>query len=82
MRLLFATYGVMIWCGVGRSMITPTIRAISAPNFFGKMIMDGPARCTRLQTRRRLVPEGEDDQVPRGCNDNEAGPSRTSSDIV
>jgi hypothetical protein len=39
MRLIFATYGVMIWCGVGGSMITPTIRAISAPNFFGKITM-------------------------------------------
>jgi hypothetical protein len=39
MRLLFATDGVMIWCGVGGSMITPTIRAILAPSFFGKMTM-------------------------------------------
>jgi hypothetical protein len=44
--------------------------------------VDGPARRTQLQTRRRLAPEGEDDQVPRGCNNNEAGPSGTSSDIV
>jgi hypothetical protein len=44
--------------------------------------VDGPARRTRLQTRRHLVLKGEDDQVPRGCNDNEAGPSGNSSDIV
>jgi hypothetical protein len=39
MRLIFATYGVMIWCGVGGSMITPTIKAISAASFFGNMTM-------------------------------------------
>jgi hypothetical protein len=39
MCLIFATYGVMIWCGVGGSMITPTIKVISAPSFFGKMTM-------------------------------------------
>jgi hypothetical protein len=44
--------------------------------------VDGPARRTRLQTRRRLVPEGESDQMRRGRNDNEAGLSGTSSDIV
>jgi hypothetical protein len=44
--------------------------------------VDGPAHRTQLQTRRRLVPEGEDDKVPQGRNDNKAGPSGTSSDIV
>jgi hypothetical protein len=44
--------------------------------------VDGPARRTRLQTRQRLIPEGKDDQVPRGRNDNKVGPSGTSSDIV
>ena len=39
MRLLFATYGMMIWYRVGGSMITLTIRAILVPNFFGKMTM-------------------------------------------
>jgi hypothetical protein len=39
MRLIFATYGVMIWCGIGGSIITPTIKAISAPSFFEKMTM-------------------------------------------
>jgi hypothetical protein len=47
--------------------------------------VDGPARRTWLQCRKRLVPEDDDDdlfQVAQGRNDNEAGPSGTSNDIV
>jgi hypothetical protein len=44
--------------------------------------VDGHARRTQLQCRRCLVPDDANDQVPRGRNDNEAGPSGTSSDIV
>jgi hypothetical protein len=44
--------------------------------------VDGLARRTRLQCRQCLVPEDNNDQVPRGCNDNEASPSGTSSDIM
>ena len=47
MRLFFATYGVMIWCRVGSSIITPTIRAISASSFFGKMTMKKLSRFAR-----------------------------------
>jgi hypothetical protein len=46
---------------------------------------DGPARRTRLQSRRRLVlGEGENDllKMPVGHNDNKAGPSSTSNDTV
>jgi hypothetical protein len=47
--------------------------------------VDGPARRTWLQLQRRLVlGEGKDDlpEVPRGRNDNEAGPSGMANDTV
>jgi hypothetical protein len=47
--------------------------------------VDGPARRTRLQLRRRLVlGNGEDNppNMPVGRNDNEAGPSGTTNETV
>jgi hypothetical protein len=47
--------------------------------------IDGPARRTRLQLRRRLVlGDGEDNppNMPVGRNDNEASPSGTTNDTV
>jgi hypothetical protein len=47
--------------------------------------VDGPARRTRLQLRRRLVlGDGKDNppDMPIGRNDNEAGPSGTTNDTV
>jgi hypothetical protein len=47
--------------------------------------IDGPARQTQLQLRRRLVlGDGKDNppDMPIGCNDNEVGPSGTTNDTV
>jgi hypothetical protein len=47
--------------------------------------VDGPTGRTRLQYRRCLVPEDDNDnhlQVAQGHTNNEAGPSGTSNDIV
>ena len=60
-----------------------TLERLKNSKFLQEILeVDGLAHCTRLQYRRRLVLEDNNDQVPRGCNDNKVGPSGTSSDIV
>jgi hypothetical protein len=47
--------------------------------------VDGPARRTRLQSRRRLALGRGEDNPPEmlvGCNDNKASPSSTANDTV
>jgi hypothetical protein len=35
----YSTHGMKIWCGVGNSMVTPTIKAMLALNLDGRMIV-------------------------------------------
>jgi hypothetical protein len=47
--------------------------------------VDGPAQHTRLHSRRCFFLGNDKDDFqegPLGCNDNEAGPSSTTNDIV
>jgi hypothetical protein len=43
----YTTYGMMIWCGIGGYIITPTIKATSALNLDERMITKKLLGCTR-----------------------------------